>query len=582
MAFHLRHVLFLTAALAACADTPGSGPSTGPGGPAGTGAGSAGSGGAGASDGSGGSGGDAPVDMPDALGPLAPVTATSTDRFETSRACNQCHLAGSSPVMHDPTTGEDLSPGDQWRSSMMAMAARDPYYLAVVSEELDHVGNDGAARRAVEEACIRCHAPAGSEEARGNDGHLGFGQLLTGDGPEANLGRDGVTCSLCHQIEDRDLGTPASFSGKFSVGHDRLIYGPHASPSTEPMEFFLEYTPTQSAHILESGLCATCHTVITPTTEGGDFLEQAPFLEWQNSDHVGAASCATCHLPSADASGAPIQTPIATYPEGLPTRTRYGVHSFEGGNAYMLSILADAAEWTGAGVPASELLDAAERSRGHLATAARLEVAPLVADGADLLATVTVHNQTGHKLPTGYPGRRLWLHLRALDAGGDVVFESGAWDERGHIVGEGGVLDGGGDLLPHRDEVGPGEVQVWEAVPGDADGAPTHRPLAAVRYLKDDRILPTGWSASGPWAEDTAAIGADDDASFTAGRDAVTLRFPAADVARVEIELVYQTLPPAAAAHLGRIPTPAAVKMTELVDARPPEVIVIATTGRAR
>src|SRR5690606_14139797 len=113
------------------------GASTGAGGPAtGVGGGDQGAGG-------GGSGGAAPVELPDPLGPLAPVTATSTDRFETSRACNQCHFAGSSDVMHDPVSGEDLSPGHVWRSSMMAFAARDPYYLAVVSEELEHAGGAG-------------------------------------------------------------------------------------------------------------------------------------------------------------------------------------------------------------------------------------------------------------------------------------------------------------------------------------------------------------------------------------------------------------------------------------------------------
>src|SRR6185295_8350325 len=42
--------------------------------------------------------------------------------------------------------------------------------------------------------------------------------------------------------------------------------------------------------------------------------------------------------------------------------------------------------------------------------------------------TVRVTNESGHKLPTGYPeGRRMWLHVRALDAGRNVVFESGRY-----------------------------------------------------------------------------------------------------------------------------------------------------------
>lgn len=546
-------------------------------------AGEGGAGGHGAADpGAGGDGGRA-VELPDPLGPLAPVNATSTERFETSRACNQCHYASSSDAMHDPVSGEDISPGFQWRSSMMAFAARDPYYLAVVSEELEHAG-DGEARRDVEAACLRCHAPAGSEEAHAQGEHLALAHVLTGGSPAANLGRDGVTCSLCHQIEDGGLGTPETFSGAFTIGDDRLIYGPHASPYTQPMEFFLGYTPVQSEHIARSSLCATCHTVITPAPGGGEFVEQATFLEWENSSHAASTSCGGCHLPSVDASGAPITTPIATYPEDLAPRSRYGVHSFVGANAYMLALLGDNIEWTGSTVPASELHAAAERSKAHLATAAILEVAPLEADGDAIVATITIHNQTGHKLPTGYPGRRLWIHLRALGPGGTTAFESGAWDGGGRLIDAGGaLLDVTGVIHPHRDVVAPGEVQVWEAVPGDASDAPTHRPLAAIGYLKDDRILPSGWTAAGPWADQTAPVGVAGDASFAPGSDQVKYRIPdGAGVERVEVALVYQTVPPSAVEHLGRVPTPAAVKLTEMIARRPSEAHVIATAERDR
>ena len=532
--------------------------------------------------GSGGEGGE--LVLPDPLGPIAPVSPTSTDRFETSRACNQCHYAGSSSAMKDPVSGEDLSPGYQWQSSMMAFAARDPYYLAVVSEELALAGD---ARAEVEAMCIRCHAPAGSEEARARGEHLSLDELLSGSSDAANLGRDGVACALCHQIEDEALGTAASFSGGFSVGYDRRVYGPHTGPNTQPMEFFLDYTPAYSAHIVESSLCATCHTVVTPITGAdgsklGDFVEQAPFLEWENSSHVGSKPCSTCHLPSTDSAGDSISTPIATYPADLAPRNRYGVHSFVGANAYMLSILGDNLAWTGSEIPEEELYAASERSKAHLATAARLEIAAPTVQGGELVVPITVYNQTGHKLPTGYPGRRLWIHLRALGAGDAVVYESGRWSTDGRILGgDGESIDGVGTLLPHLDEVAPGEVQVWESVPGDLAGKPTHRPLAAASYLKDDRILPSGWSEGGPWASWTKPRGTSGDASFVAGSDRVSYRVPnAAQVQRVEARLVYQTLPPAAFDHLPRGPTPAAVRFSQMVKARPSEVYVVATAER--
>jgi hypothetical protein len=53
--------------------------------------------------------------------------------------------------------------------------------------------------------------------------------------------------------------------------------------------------------------------------------------------------------------------------------------------------------------------------------------------GTGKAATVPVINQTGHKLPTGYPeGRQMWIHLEAFDNDGDLVYASGAYDAGEH------------------------------------------------------------------------------------------------------------------------------------------------------
>jgi hypothetical protein len=49
--------------------------------------------------------------------------------------------------------------------------------------------------------------------------------------------------------------------------------------------------------------------------------------------------------------------------------------------------------------------------------------------GTDYLVAVKVTNETGHKLPSGYPeGRRIWLNVAAFDEVGQLVYESGAYD----------------------------------------------------------------------------------------------------------------------------------------------------------
>ena len=45
------------------------------------------------------------------------------------------------------------------------------------------------------------------------------------------------------------------------------------------------------------------------------------------------------------------------------------------------------------------------------------------------LLSVRVTNQSGHKLPSGYPeGRRMWLNVKFLDANSRVIQEVGAYD----------------------------------------------------------------------------------------------------------------------------------------------------------
>ena len=58
-------------------------------------------------------------------------------------------------------------------------------------------------------------------------------------------------------------------------------------------------------------------------------------------------------------------------------------------------------------------------------------------NGAQPVAAVRVFNDTGHKLPTGYAeGRRMWIQLRAYDAAGKLVYESGAYDPVAGVLTE--------------------------------------------------------------------------------------------------------------------------------------------------
>lgn len=512
----------------------------------------------------------------DPLTPLPPPASASTDRFETSLACAQCHLGDEDTDAMRDQSGRDLSPVRLWRGSMMALAARDPYYLAAFSDELTHNPN---ATASVEATCTRCHAPAGSEFLAASGRHLGFDALVGGDDEAARLGREGVTCTLCHQIAADSLGSERSFSGGFEVDYGREIFGPYQFPLADPMMFFVGYTPTYGPHVQQSELCATCHTVIVqPLADDGspagtEIVEQATYFEWSNSQYAASDSCQSCHVPTTDEDGQTIQTKASKFPEQLDAREPYGRHMFVGGNAYMLRLMAAAEDWAQHGVPAADLAESAAHAEAHLETAADVDIVQAERQGDGLVVRVTVHNRAGHKLPTGYPSRRVWLHLRVT--AGDTVFESGRPLPDGTIAG----IDEDREAWPtHLTTITePAQVQVYQAILGDDSGQPTHRALAARSYIKDNRILPAGWRADGPNATRTRPIGTGDDSDFLAGSDTVEYRI--ADVPdqplTIDVALLYQTLKPSDIAHFATVSTAAASRFSELAGSMPPVPITL-------
>jgi hypothetical protein len=507
------------------------------------------------------------------LAALPPPSPAETQRFRDAEACAQCHLAGDdTAVLHD-ASGRNVSPVLLWRSSMMGLAARDPFYLAVFSEEL---ARDPDERDEIEAQCTRCHAPAGSEELATSGRHVTFDELTAGTSVAATLGRGGVTCTLCHQIAAASLEGDSAFTGAFTVGYSRKLFGPYNNPLTMPMQLIVDYEPTYGAHIAQSALCGSCHTVILPTPSG-EIVEQATYLEWRASDFARqGTSCQVCHVATVDESGTAITAPVASFPSTLGPRQPVGRHVFVGGNSYMLRLLADAWEWSGAGVPPDELAAAAARTDAALATSATLTTRDLRREGDTIVFVARVENEVGHKLPTGYPSRRLWLHVTATTPAGRV-FDSGVVDARGALV------DAAGRELPvqpHHDVIAsPDHVQVWEAQLVDIAGNATHRARDARRYAKDNRILPRGFAPTASDRARTEIAGVIADASFVPGSDEVTYRIAAPAGATIEVELLYQSLRPDLVDKLDAANTPAAARFVSLARDRPMTPVVLARTS---
>jgi len=465
--------------------------------------------------------------------------------FATADACMSCHNGLTTP------SGRDLSFGADWRASMMANSARDPYWQAAVRREvIDHP----QVQRAIEDECSTCHMPMARFEAhaRGEEGkifaHLPIGQAAS---RADRLAADGVSCTMCHQIESGNFGTRESFVGGFEVDTtspmgQRRVFGPYSVDQgrTTIMHSASGFRQEQSTHVQQSELCATCHTLYTEARgpEGevlGELPEQVPYLEWRHSAYREEQSCQSCHMPVVQDS-----VPIAGV-MGQP-RANVSRHTFRGGNFFMLRMLNRYRGELGVTALPQELSESARRTEEHLqSSTARVSVETPEVEGGRLQTAVEIENLAGHKLPTAYPSRRVWIHLTVRDQNGSVVFESGGFKPSGAIAGNDNDADAS-TYEPHYTEITrEGQVQVYEAIMATPEGEVTTGLLSAVRFVKDNRLLPRGFDKSTA-EEDIAVQGAAaTDTSFTGGGDRVRYAVDVGEARgpfRVEAELWYQPI----------------------------------------
>jgi len=477
--------------------------------------------------------------------------------FETSDRCFACHNGLST------ASGEDISIGFDWSSTMMANAARDPYWQAGVRREtLDHPQH----REAIEGECCICHMPMARYEAwlAGHEGKV-FAHTKFNPGDHADrLAADGVSCALCHQISKDKLGIRESFSGRFVIAEGskglRTAFGPYQVDAghSRIMSSSSGFRPAQVTHIQQSEVCASCHTLFTHSLDAsgkviGEFPEQMPYLEWLHSKYRQSQSCQSCHMPPVK-SPAPITAVLGELHEGV------SVHSFPGGNFFMQLLLNRYRDELAVTAASQQLERAALRTREHLRTeAARLIIGRIESRAGRLEAEIRIENLGGHKLPTAYPSRRVWLHLVVRDRSRRVLFESGALTPQGAIQGNDNDADAQ-RFEPHHTEVRTGDqVQIYEAIMGDPAGVPTTGLLTAVRYLKDNRLLPHGFDKRTASPDVAVHGGAAEDLDFLAGGDCLRISVASAGAEgpfEIEAELLYQPISHRWAANLRAYQSP--------------------------
>jgi len=475
----------------------------------------------------------------------------ANNMFTGSGKCGGCH--GYDPALYASLTADsvDVNPRDDWRATMMANSAKDPFWQAKVAHEVsinpDH-------QQALEDKCTSCHSPMGHFAAH----FEGAEYYSMAEAMSDSLALDGVSCGPCHQ--QKELGIGASFSGELEFQTD-TVYGPYGNDPealpvfNQPMLSFVGYDAVYGDHVLKSELCAGCHTLITNTVDfegeftGGEFVEQATYHEWLNSSYSDpdtGEECQGCHFPQLDE---PIV--ISSNYIFLQGREPYGLHYMVGGNTFMLELMKDNIDELGLWASEEQFQTVIDRTMVSLQEqSALIELEELVIDEDTAYYQVKLTNLTGHKFPSGYPSRRAYIEFLALSAEGDTLFKSGVMNSGYEVLGQ------DPDYEPHYDAISDeNEVQIYQIVLGDVNGGVTTVLERAAEPLKDNRLVPSGFSTS-HFAYDTTMMAGLvlDDSNFNydggsegSGSDLIEYRVALNGyIGAIEVtaNLMYQSVPP--------------------------------------
>jgi hypothetical protein len=511
-----------------------------------------------------------------------PLATFNTADFAGSGICVVCH------ALLTDAAGNDVSIDKQWRSVMMANAAHDPLFLAKVTSEIQRTP---ALQAAIEEKCSRCHMPMAFTQANVD----GTARAIFGDGfsnannPLHEAAYDGVSCTLCHQVEQKDLGTPPSFTGGFTIDTstsppDRKAYGPFPEPFAATMSRVTGFTPQPGLQTLNAALCATCHTLYTPYLDAagniaGEFPEQTAFLEWQHSAYPSVGqSCQKCHMPEAQGE---VVISNAPKPPQIQGRQPFAQHYFVGGNSFMIGLFKQNVEKLELTCSTDHLDGTLQRVLNQLQqNTLALSVMEAQATGSTLTVRLELDNKAGHKLPTGFPSRRAWIHLVVKDSSGHVIFESGQPQPDGSIVGAAGDTDLAA-YEPHYDVITtPDQVQIYESVMQDQAKQVTYTLLGGHTYVKDNRLLPNGFDKATAGADLSVQGAAATDANFQGGSDQVTYQVSTQGKSRpfaVTAEVLYESVSYRFAQDLARDDTDLVKEYMAMHDAADLTPVVLAS-----
>lgn len=206
--------------------------------------------------------------------------------------------------------------------------------------------------------CVGCHAP----------------MVVAEGSPDSKFpaSLDGITCDYCHSVKSVQPGKPHPYELVF----DKVKRGPFESADTAGHPSVLSDVHTKAE------FCAGCHEAVN--AHGLAVLDT--YEEWKAGPYPGdGVQCQNCHMP-ADFNSSVVTT------AGYKSDHVVTAHRFLGGHSQI-----------------------------NITSAAKMSML-LDSQGNNVTAVVYVTNaESGHRLPTGIPARRVVLEVRVLNAKGKVL-----------------------------------------------------------------------------------------------------------------------------------------------------------------
>ncbi|MFQ6002249.1 MAG: multiheme c-type cytochrome [Candidatus Zixiibacteriota bacterium] len=210
--------------------------------------------------------------------------------------------------------------------------------------------------------CLSCHVPTVDKT---NDYNI-----------NREISKEGVTCDFCHSVSAVDLSkSPDPF--EMDIGESK--YGPYRNTSSPA------HAAVYSKIHTESEFCGACHEL----ENKNGVLIMGTYSEWKESPYPAKGiHCQNCHMPKI--FGLPVVDPKIKKTDHMLT-----AHEFLGGHSQI-----------------------------NLAHAAQVRTEVKMEKDKAIITTYITNAESGHKLPTGTPSRKVILETRILDESDNILAET--------------------------------------------------------------------------------------------------------------------------------------------------------------